>query len=78
MRSRVLVVARDVALRAGLARLLRGAGHSIELAENAAHARRLGADLKSVDFVLVAPERLGHEGNMLAAELQASSKPRLF
>ena len=42
MRSRILVIARDVGLRARLARLLKAAGHAVELAESAAHARRIG------------------------------------
>ncbi len=41
MRSRILVVGRDVAVRARLARLS-AAGYGVELAESAAHARRIG------------------------------------
>jgi DNA-binding response OmpR family regulator/class 3 adenylate cyclase/predicted ATPase len=41
VRSRILVVGRDVASRARLARALQAAGHRVELAESAAQARRL-------------------------------------
>lgn len=70
MRSRILVVAREVTLRARLARLLGGAGHRVELAESAAHARRIGG-LEGYNLALVDAERLGAEGSTLMAELQA-------
>ncbi len=69
MRSRILIVARDVALRARLARLMKDAGHGVELAENAEHASRIGLD--GVAVALVAPHGLEAEAKSLAAALDA-------
>jgi hypothetical protein len=41
MRSRILVVGRDVTVRARLARLLRAAGYGVEFAESTVHVRRI-------------------------------------
>ena len=67
MRSRIMIVGRDVALRARLARLLNGGSYHVEIAENAEHARRVG--LEGVALAIVAPEGLG-EGNL--EELRAA------
>ena len=70
MRSRIMIVGRDVALRARLARLLNGGGYHVEIAENAEHARRVG--LEGVALAIVAPERLDPEGKGLFQELRAA------
>ena len=70
MRSRIMIVGRDVALRAQLARLLNGRGYHVEIAENAQHARRVG--LEGVALAIVAPEGLGPEGKGLLQELRAA------
>jgi hypothetical protein len=57
MRNRILVVAGDATLRAGLARLIRNAGYGVELAESTAHARRIG--IKGFPVAVVAPEGRG-------------------
>ncbi len=71
MRTRILLVAGDVALRARLARVLKGAGYGVELAENAGHASRIG----SVGFAVavVSPDGMGAEARGLIAELEANS-----
>src|SRR5271165_4899337 len=69
MRSRIMIVGRDVALRARLARLLNGGRYHVEIAENAQHARRVG--LEGVDLAIFAPEGLGPEGKGLFQELRA-------
>ena len=57
MRSRIMVIGRDAALRARLALLASRAGCRVEVAEGLAHARRAGLD----DFALaiVASDGLG-------------------
>jgi DNA-binding response OmpR family regulator/class 3 adenylate cyclase/predicted ATPase len=70
MRSRIMIVGRDVALRAQLARLLNGRGYHVEIAENAEHARRVG--LEGVALAIVAPDGLGPEGKGLLQELRAA------
>jgi DNA-binding response OmpR family regulator/class 3 adenylate cyclase len=72
MRSRILVVGQDVALRARLARLLNGAGYAVELAENAAHAQRIG--LKNVPLALVAQDALARQGEEMLAELRGAAR----
>ncbi len=52
MRSRILIVGRDVQLRERLARLLSSAGYSLEIAESSAHARRIS--LKGIALTIVA------------------------
>jgi DNA-binding response OmpR family regulator/class 3 adenylate cyclase len=77
MRTRILVLARDVTLRAHLARLLKGSGYRVEIAESAAHARRM--DITGIAFALVAPEGLGPEGKGLLDELEtAAGRPLLI
>jgi class 3 adenylate cyclase/DNA-binding response OmpR family regulator len=58
-----------VAIRARLARLLKGGGYHVEIAENAEHARRVG--LRGVALAIVAPEGLGPEEKGLFQELRA-------
>jgi DNA-binding response OmpR family regulator len=68
MRRRILVVARDVALRAELARLLMGVGYRVDIAEGDKHAREVlaGGD---VGMALLAPEGLASGGPLLVREL---------
>src|SRR5208283_2325097 len=70
MRSRIMVVGRDVALRAHLARLLNGAGYRVEIADSARHARRIGFD--GLALAIVARDGLGPEATGLVHELQAA------
>ena len=67
MRRCILVVARDVALRAELARLLMRAGHRVEVAESDKHARDVlaGGD---VGVALLSPEGFGAGGPLLMRE----------
>ncbi len=69
MRSRIMIVGRHVAIRARLARLLKGRGYHIQIAENAEHARRVG--LQGVGLAIVAPEGLGSGEEGLFQELRA-------
>jgi TolB-like protein/tetratricopeptide (TPR) repeat protein len=75
--SRILVVARELALRTRLARLLIGAGHRLELAESPEHACRFDG-FKDFDLAVVASDGLGAEGSALIAELQAGAKRLLL
>ena len=70
MRSRIMIVGRDVTLRARLARLLNGGRYHVEIAENAEHARRVG--LEGVALAIVAPEGVGAEAKGLVQELRAA------
>ena len=65
-----MVVGRDVALRAHLARLLNGAGYRVEIADSARHARRIGFD--GLALAIVARDGLGPEATGLVHELQAA------
>ncbi len=76
MRERILTVARDVALRARLARALKDAGYGVELAESAEHARRIG--LKEVALAVVAADGLGADATGLTAELEAKGTKTLL
>jgi DNA-binding response OmpR family regulator len=67
MKQRILVVGDDTGLRATLARWLIAAGYSVELAENAKHARKVLAH-ERVALAIVAPER--PDGGDLACELR--------
>jgi|SRR5215468_4541462 len=67
MKQRILVVGDDTGLRATLARWLIAAGHSVELAESAKHARKVLANNR-IGVAIVAPERLGD--GALADELR--------
>ena len=68
MRSRIMVIGRDVGSRARLARLLSREGYRAEVAESLAHARRAGLD--TVALAIVAPEGGAGEGNL--EELRAA------
>ena len=70
MRNNILVVAKDTAVRAQLARQLSGAGHRIELAQTVQTARRLGSD-KAFSLAILVAEDLGPEGLGTADELSA-------
>ncbi len=70
MRSRIMVVSRDVGHRAHLARLLNGGGYRVEIAESASHACRIGFD--GIALAVVAPDGLGAEGRGLIRELRAA------
>ena len=76
MRTRTMVVARDTDLRAYLARLLHRGGYSVDLAESAEHARRIG--FGNCKVALVAPDGLGDGADDLLAELQAIAKTLLI
>jgi class 3 adenylate cyclase/tetratricopeptide (TPR) repeat protein len=56
MRSQIMVIGRDVALRARLARLVSRAGYRAEIAESVAHARRRG--LKGIALGIVVADGL--------------------
>ncbi len=71
MRSRILILAQDVAARARLARALGAAGHAVELAESAGHARRL--DRTELALAVVVPAGLEPDANELIAELRAGT-----
>jgi DNA-binding response OmpR family regulator/class 3 adenylate cyclase len=70
MRSRIMVVGRDVRQRAHLARLLSGSGYRVQIAESAVHACRIG--FEGVELAIVAPEGLGPAGNGLVQDLRAA------
>ena len=70
MRSRIMVVGRDVGQRAHLARLLNGGGYRVEIAESASHACRIGFD--GIALAIVAPDGLGPAGRGLIRELRAA------
>ena len=70
MRTRILVVGRDMTVRARLARMLSAAGYRVELAESAAHARRI--EHKGLALAVIAPEGLGREGDGLIEELKST------
>jgi len=70
MRSRIMVVGRDMGQRAQLARLLNGGGYRVEIAESASHACRIGFD--GIALAIVAPDGLGPEGRGLIQELRAA------
>jgi DNA-binding response OmpR family regulator/class 3 adenylate cyclase/tetratricopeptide (TPR) repeat protein len=67
MRTPILVVARDVALRARLARMLSSGGYRAEIAESVAHARRI--ELKGITLAIIAAEGLSLERTGLSDEL---------
>ena len=69
MRSRIMVVSRDAAVRARLAQLLTRGGYRAEVAEGTAEARRAGLD--GVALAILAPDGLGGE-NAAAEELRAA------
>ncbi len=76
MRGRIMVIGRDVAQQAVLARLLRSDGYRVELRENVAHARRTG--FGGIDLAIVAAGGLGPDSGNLLRELRSSIGPVLF
>jgi TolB-like protein/Flp pilus assembly protein TadD len=54
VRDRMMIVGRDVELRARLARLLKAGGYRVEIAESASHARRIG--FAGIALAIVAPD----------------------
>jgi DNA-binding response OmpR family regulator/class 3 adenylate cyclase len=70
IRSRIMVVGRDVAQRARVARLLNGAGYGVEIAEDASHARRIG--FNGIAMAIVAPDEPGPEGRGLVEQMRAA------
>ena len=69
MRSRIMVISRDAALRARLAQLLTRGGYRAEVAESAAQARRAGLD--GVALAILAYDELGREHTVALEELRA-------
>ncbi len=77
MRQRILVVAKDMALRGRLARALKSGGYAVELAESPAHARRIG--LRGFALSLVALDGLGPDAKSFLGELETNAaKPLLI
>ncbi len=76
MRSRILIVASDVALRGQLARLLAGGGYAVELAESLAHAQRIGA--RNLALALVAADALAGTDEDAFAELHGAARKILL
>jgi DNA-binding response OmpR family regulator/class 3 adenylate cyclase/tetratricopeptide (TPR) repeat protein len=71
MRSRILIVGRDVQLRARLARPLSSAGYSIQIAESLGHARRTG--LKGIALTIIAAADPESQPSALADSLRAAT-----
>jgi DNA-binding response OmpR family regulator/class 3 adenylate cyclase/predicted ATPase len=71
MRHRILVVSRDVELRARLARSLSAARYSVDIAESPEHACRIG--LRGFGVAVVAPTGLGAEVSELIDKLRAAT-----
>jgi len=70
VRDRIMIVGRDVGLRAQLARLLKAGGYRVEIAENASHACRIG--FAGIGLAIVAPDGRGPEERGLIQELRAA------
>ena len=73
MKSRILVVADDAALRAMLARTLLQAGYAVELAESLRRAREVLAD-DTVMLGILALRGLGAAGAELAGEIEKAGR----
>ena len=71
MRSRIMVISRDAALRARLAQLLTRRGYRAEVAESAAQARRAGLD--GIALAILASDELGREHTVALEELRAAA-----
>jgi DNA-binding response OmpR family regulator/class 3 adenylate cyclase/predicted ATPase len=71
MRSRLLVVGRDVGRRARLARMLKAAGYAIEIAEDSGHLQRI--DLKGIALAIVDPLSQGAEVTELIGSLETAT-----
>jgi DNA-binding NtrC family response regulator len=63
MRSRIMVIGRDVGWRARLAQLLNAHDYRVEIAESVAHACRIG--FKGIALAIVVPDGLGPAGQGL-------------
>ncbi len=70
MRDRIMIVARDVGLRAQLARLLKAGGYRVEIAESASHACRIG--FAGTALAIVVPDGSGPAERGLLQELRAA------
>jgi DNA-binding response OmpR family regulator/class 3 adenylate cyclase/tetratricopeptide (TPR) repeat protein len=70
MRSRIMVISRDAALRARLAQLLTRVGYRAEVSESAAEARRVGLD--GVALAILAPDGVREENTTAVEELRAA------
>ena len=70
MRDRIMIVGRDVRLRAQLARLLKAGGYRVEIAESASHASRIG--FAGIALAIVAPDGRGPTERGLIQELRAA------
>ncbi len=71
MRHRILVVGRDVEVRARLACSLSAARYSVEIAENPAHAWRIG--IRGFGLAVVVPAGLGAEVSDLIDKLRTAT-----
>ncbi|HTV32767.1 MAG TPA: AAA family ATPase, partial [Methylocella sp.] len=69
MRHRIMIVGRDVELRARLARLLKVGDYRVEIAESASHACRIG--FAGIALAIVAPDDRNPEERGPLQELQA-------
>ena len=70
MRDRIMIVGRDVGVRARLARLLKAGGYRVEIAESASHACRIG--FAGIALAIVAPDGHGPEERGFLQELRAA------
>ncbi|HEY4044083.1 MAG TPA: winged helix-turn-helix domain-containing protein, partial [Rhodopila sp.] len=72
MRHRILVVGRDVEPRAHLARLLAANSYAVDIAESAAHARRI--ELRGIALSILISAGLETEARDLLDELQTATR----
>jgi two-component system OmpR family response regulator len=70
VRDRIMIVGRDVGLRAQLARLLKAGGYRVEIAESASHASRIG--FAGIALAIVAPDGRGPAERGVIQELRAA------
>ena len=70
MRSQIMVISRNAALRARLAQLLTRSGYRAEVAESAAQARRTGLD--RIALAILATDGVGGEHTAAVEELRAA------
>jgi TolB-like protein/DNA-binding response OmpR family regulator len=75
-RHRILIVAHDSSVRAHIARELKAADYTVELADGPAHARRIG--LRGVDVAVVVPDGLGSTAHDFVSELEARAPTLLW
>jgi DNA-binding response OmpR family regulator len=74
MRSRIMVISRDAAVRARLAQLVTSGGYRAEVSESVTSARRAG--LKGIAVAILVPDGLGAEQTAVE-ELRAAVGPVL-